>query len=82
MITTAIWLGSIDGSREIVKERAVLERERAVGVRLGTYPSGPRPSSCSLSSLSSAWCWSRSSSRCDRYMSPGVPTRWSCWFWR
>jgi ABC-type multidrug transport system ATPase subunit len=37
MITTAIWIGSIDASREIVKERAVFERERAVGVRLGAY---------------------------------------------
>jgi ABC-type multidrug transport system ATPase subunit len=37
MVITAIWLGSIDGSREIVKERAVFERERAVGVRLGAY---------------------------------------------
>jgi ABC-type multidrug transport system ATPase subunit/predicted component of type VI protein secretion system len=36
-VTTAIWLGSIDGSREIIKERAVFERERAVGVRLGAY---------------------------------------------
>jgi hypothetical protein len=32
-----IWLGSIDSAREIVKERAVLERESAVGVRLGAY---------------------------------------------
>jgi ABC transport system ATP-binding/permease protein len=32
-----IWLGAIDGAREIVKERAVFDRESAVGVRLGAY---------------------------------------------
>ena len=36
-VTTAIWLGSIDGSREIIKERALMERERAVGVKLSAY---------------------------------------------
>jgi hypothetical protein len=36
-LTTAIWLGSIDGSREIIKERSVFERERAIGVKLGAY---------------------------------------------
>jgi ABC transport system ATP-binding/permease protein len=35
--TTAIWLGSIDGSREIIKEKALSIRETAVGVRLGSY---------------------------------------------
>ena len=35
--TTAIWLGSIDASREIVKERSVIAREGAVGVRDGAY---------------------------------------------
>lgn len=35
--TTAIWLGSIDASREIVKERSVNAREMDVGVRVGAY---------------------------------------------
>jgi ABC-type multidrug transport system ATPase subunit/pSer/pThr/pTyr-binding forkhead associated (FHA) protein len=37
LTTTAIWLGSIDGSREIIKERSVAEREAAIGVRTGAY---------------------------------------------
>ena len=37
VVTTAIWLGSIDGSREIIKERALMERERAVGVKISAY---------------------------------------------
>lgn len=37
VVTTMIWLGSIDGAREIIKERALMERERAVGVRLSAY---------------------------------------------
>ena len=37
LTTTAIWLGSIDGSREIIKERSVYERESAIGVRTGAY---------------------------------------------
>jgi ABC-type multidrug transport system ATPase subunit len=37
LVTTAIWFGSISASREIVKERAVAEREAAVGVRWGAY---------------------------------------------
>jgi ABC-type multidrug transport system ATPase subunit len=37
LVTTVIWLGSIDGSREIVKERAIAAREATVGVRLGPY---------------------------------------------
>jgi ABC-type multidrug transport system ATPase subunit len=35
MIT--IWLGAVDASREIVKERAIYGRERAMGVGLGPY---------------------------------------------
>jgi hypothetical protein len=35
--TTAIWLGSIDGSREIIKERSVADRESAIGVRTSAY---------------------------------------------
>ncbi len=37
LVTTAIWFGSIDASREIVKERAVSAREAAVGVRWSAY---------------------------------------------
>jgi ABC-type multidrug transport system ATPase subunit/pSer/pThr/pTyr-binding forkhead associated (FHA) protein len=37
LVTITIWLGSITAAREIVKERTVVLRERAVGVRLGTY---------------------------------------------
>jgi ABC transport system ATP-binding/permease protein len=35
--TTAIWVGSIDASREVIKEKSVFLRERAVGVRLSSY---------------------------------------------
>ena len=34
---TVLWLGAIDAAQEIVKERAVLERERAIGVKLRAY---------------------------------------------
>jgi ABC-type multidrug transport system ATPase subunit len=34
---TTIWLGSVDAAREIIKERSVLEREYAVGLRLTAY---------------------------------------------
>jgi ABC-type multidrug transport system ATPase subunit/ABC-type multidrug transport system permease subunit len=37
LVTVAIWLGSIDAAREIVKERSVFVRESAAGVRLGAY---------------------------------------------
>jgi ABC-type multidrug transport system ATPase subunit/ABC-type multidrug transport system permease subunit len=37
VVTTAIWLGSIDSAREIIKEKSVYVRENAVGVRLGAY---------------------------------------------
>jgi energy-coupling factor transporter ATP-binding protein EcfA2 len=37
LVTVAIWLGSIDSAREIVKERAVVMRERAAGVRPSAY---------------------------------------------
>lgn len=37
MVTIAIWLGSINAAREIVKERNVLGRELAIGVRLPAY---------------------------------------------
>ena len=35
---TIVWLGATDSAREVVKERAVLARERAIGVRLGRLP--------------------------------------------
>ena len=38
LVITVIWLGAIDASREIVKERSVLEREAAVGVRAERIP--------------------------------------------
>ena len=37
LITVAVWIGSIDAAREIVKERAVLSREADVGVRIDAY---------------------------------------------
>jgi hypothetical protein len=37
LVITAVWLGSIDAAREIVKERSVLERELAGGVRVRSY---------------------------------------------
>ena len=37
VVTTAIWFGTIDSAREIVKERSVYVRESAVGVRLSAY---------------------------------------------
>ena len=37
VVTTMIWLGSIDGSREVIKERPLMERERAVGVKVSAY---------------------------------------------
>jgi len=37
LATTVIWLGSIDASREVIKERSVFERETAVGTRVSAY---------------------------------------------
>lgn len=37
LATTAIWLGSIDASREVVKERSINAREMDVGIRVGAY---------------------------------------------
>jgi ABC-type multidrug transport system ATPase subunit/pSer/pThr/pTyr-binding forkhead associated (FHA) protein len=37
VVTTAIWLGSIDAAREIIKEKSVYVREAAVGVRMPAY---------------------------------------------
>jgi hypothetical protein len=37
MVIVIIWLGAIDAAPEIVKERSVVEREAAIGARLGAY---------------------------------------------
>jgi hypothetical protein len=37
LVTATIWLGTLDGAREIIKERAILARERAVGLDLRAY---------------------------------------------
>lgn len=37
MVTIAIWMGSINAARQIVKERSVLSRELAIGVRPEAY---------------------------------------------
>jgi ABC-type multidrug transport system ATPase subunit/ABC-type multidrug transport system permease subunit len=37
IVTTVIWFGSIDGAREIIKEKSVFVREAAVGVSTGAY---------------------------------------------
>jgi ABC-type multidrug transport system ATPase subunit/ABC-type multidrug transport system permease subunit len=37
LLVTTVWIGSIDAAREIVKEKGVFNREKAVGVRLSSY---------------------------------------------
>jgi ABC-type multidrug transport system ATPase subunit/pSer/pThr/pTyr-binding forkhead associated (FHA) protein len=37
LVTVALWFGSLASAREIVKERAVMQRETAVGVRIPAY---------------------------------------------
>jgi ABC-type multidrug transport system ATPase subunit/pSer/pThr/pTyr-binding forkhead associated (FHA) protein/ABC-type multidrug transport system permease subunit len=37
LVTAALWLGLIDSCREIVKERSIIARELAVGVRIDAY---------------------------------------------
>ena len=37
LVTGAVWLGTTSACREIVKERVILEREAAAGVRLDAY---------------------------------------------
>lgn len=37
MVTISIWLGAIASAREIVKERSVVDRETAIGVRIPAY---------------------------------------------
>jgi hypothetical protein len=37
MVTAVTWLGTLDGAREIVKERVIFERETATGVDVRSY---------------------------------------------
>jgi ABC-type multidrug transport system ATPase subunit/pSer/pThr/pTyr-binding forkhead associated (FHA) protein len=37
MVTIAVWLGSINAAREIVKERSILNRELSIGVQIQAY---------------------------------------------
>ncbi|MGI8631336.1 MAG: ATP-binding cassette domain-containing protein [Solirubrobacterales bacterium] len=51
LVTTAIWFGSIDAAREIVKERAVAAREAAVGVKWGSYLASKAIVLCGVSTV-------------------------------
>jgi ABC-type multidrug transport system ATPase subunit len=37
LVIIVVWMGMVDGSREVIKERAVLEREASIGVALRAY---------------------------------------------
>jgi ABC transport system ATP-binding/permease protein len=37
LLVTTVWIGMIDASREIIKEKGVFARENSVGVRLSAY---------------------------------------------
>ena len=37
LVINTIWLGSLDATRELVRERTLYQRESAIGVRLGAY---------------------------------------------
>jgi ABC-type multidrug transport system ATPase subunit len=37
LLVTTVWIGMIDASREIIKEKSVFARENSVGVRLSAY---------------------------------------------
>ncbi len=37
LLVTTVWIGMIDASREIIKERSVFVREHSVGVRVSAY---------------------------------------------
>jgi ABC-type multidrug transport system ATPase subunit/ABC-type multidrug transport system permease subunit len=37
LLVTTVWIGMIDASREIIKEKSVFSRENSVGVRLSAY---------------------------------------------
>jgi ABC-type multidrug transport system ATPase subunit len=51
LVITAVWLGSIDAAREIVKERSVVERELATGVRIHAYVASKAIVLCALVTL-------------------------------
>ena len=51
LVTTSLWLGSIDASREIVKERSIAARERAAGMRLSAYVGSKLIVLCGLATL-------------------------------
>jgi hypothetical protein len=48
MVITTSWLGAIDAAREVIKERSVFARERAIGVSLGAYLSAKAVVLCAL----------------------------------
>jgi hypothetical protein len=37
LVTVAVWFGALAAAREIIKERAVVQRETSVGVRISAY---------------------------------------------
>ena len=76
LVTTAIWFGSIDGSREIVKERSVASREADVGVRLTARTWHRRRACYSGLQLSRRWACASSSSLCARWGRTRPPTPW------
>jgi ABC-type multidrug transport system permease subunit len=54
LVTVAIWIGAIGAAREIVKERAVVARERALGVRVTSYLASKAIVLCSLAAVQTA----------------------------
>jgi ABC-type multidrug transport system ATPase subunit/pSer/pThr/pTyr-binding forkhead associated (FHA) protein len=53
LVTAALWLGLVDSCREVVKERSIVLRELAVGVRLDAYMLAK---ACLLFVLAAAQC--------------------------
>jgi ABC-type multidrug transport system permease subunit len=51
MVITVAWIGAIDGARELVKERAVFVRERAIGVSPASYLVAKLIPLCSLAAV-------------------------------
>jgi ABC-type multidrug transport system ATPase subunit/pSer/pThr/pTyr-binding forkhead associated (FHA) protein/ABC-type multidrug transport system permease subunit len=54
LVTVSIWIGTIAAAREIVKERAVFARERAAGVRVGSYLASKALVLCALAAAQTA----------------------------
>jgi ABC-type multidrug transport system permease subunit len=54
LVTVALWLGLFDSCREIVKERSIVLRELAVGVRLDGYVISKTAPLCALAAVQSA----------------------------